>query len=113
MPSKSSQLKVAVVGMEPPEAGGAHNAEYLMLGQIEKSLDFHETITVGAQRSPSHESGIFGRVAGFIRSLRAIWGSNPLSWATSRRFSWISSTSFEKDLLKKSVDFSISRSELS
>jgi glycosyltransferase involved in cell wall biosynthesis len=104
MPSKSSQLKVAVVGMEPPEAGGAHNAEYLMLGQIEKSLDFHEMIMVGAQRSPSHESGIFVRAAGFIRSLRAIWGSNPLSWAISRRFSWISSTSFEKDLLKKSVD---------
>jgi glycosyltransferase involved in cell wall biosynthesis len=47
---------------------------------------------------------MFSRVAGYIRSLLAIWKTNPLNWAISRRFSWISSTAFERELSRKSVD---------
>ena len=104
MPSKGSQLKVAVVGVEPPEAGGAHNAENLMLGQIRRSLDPHELIILESRKAPLHMWGMFGRAAGYIRSLRAIARSNPLNWAINHRFSWISSTAFERDLLRKNVD---------
>lgn len=104
MPSKSPQLKVAVVGVEPPEAGGAHNAENLMLGQIRKSLDPQELTVFETQKVPLRVWGIFGRIAGYMRSLRAIWRSNPFNWAISRRFSWISSFAFERSLLRKGVD---------
>lgn len=104
MPSKSSQLKVAVVGVELPEAGGAHNAENLMLGQIRQALDLNELIILETRKAPLRVWAMFGRAAGYIRSLRAIWGSNPLNWAINHRFSWISSTAFERDLLRKNVD---------
>jgi glycosyltransferase involved in cell wall biosynthesis len=104
VPPKGSQLKVAVVGVEPPEAGGAHNAERLMLEQIRQSLDPHELIILDTRKAPLHVWAMFSRVAGYIRSLLAIWKTNPLNWAISRRFSWISSTAFERELSRKSVD---------
>jgi hypothetical protein len=54
VPPKGSQLKVAVVGVEPPEAGGAHNAERLMLEQIRQSLDPHELIILDTRKAPLH-----------------------------------------------------------
>lgn len=104
MSSRSPQLKVMVFGVEPPEAGGAHNAENLMLGQIRESLAPEELQVFETRSTHGRTWSIFGRLAGYLRSIRAIWNSNPTIWAISRRFSWMPFSTFERRLLAGGVD---------
>ena len=85
----NSNLVVAVVGVELPEAGGSHNAETLMLGQIRKSLSDHEVILIEPRKIHVRPIEDFKRFCGFLRSLYVLWKSNPVVWALTRRFSWI------------------------
>ena len=100
----NSHLVVAVVGIELPEAGGAHNAETLMLGQIRKSLKDHEIIIIEPRKTYARPYEDFRRLGGFLRSLYLLWKSNPVTWSLSRRFTWIPPSKFERDLLRKQVD---------
>jgi len=100
----SSHLVVAVVGVERPEAGGAHNAETLMLGQIRKSLNDHEIIIIEPRKTYVRPFEDFKRLGGFLRSLYFLWKSNPVFWSLTRRFTWIPPSKFERDLLRKKVD---------
>ena len=100
----NSHLVVAVVGVELPEAGGSHNAETLMLGQIRKSLSDHEVILIEPRKTHARPFEDFKRLCGFLRSLYVLWKSNPVVWALTRRFSWIPTSKFEKDLIRKGVD---------
>lgn len=100
----NSHLVVAVVGVEFPEAGGAHNAETLMLGQIRKSLKDHEIIIIEPRKTYARPYEDYRRLGGFLRSLYLLWKSNPITWSLSRRFTWIRPSKFERDLLRKQVD---------
>ena len=100
----NSQLVVAVVGVELPEAGGAHNAETLMLGQIRESLNDNEIIVIEPRKTYARPFEDFKRLCGFLRSLYVLWKSNPVVWALTRRFSWIPTSKFEKDLIRKGVN---------
>jgi len=100
----SSHLVVAVVGLERPEAGGAHNAETLMLGQIKKSLNEHEIIIIQPRKKYARPCEDFKRLSGFLRSLYLLWKSNPVTWSLTRRFTWIPPSKFERDLLRNNVD---------
>ena len=100
----NSHLVVAVVGVELPEAGGSHNAETLMLGQIRKSLSDHEVILIEPRKTHARLFVDFKRLCGFLRSLYVLWKFNPVVWALTRRFSWIPTSKFEKDLIRKGVD---------
>jgi glycosyltransferase involved in cell wall biosynthesis len=100
----NSHLVVAVVGVELPEAGGAHNAETLMLGQIRKSLSDHEIIIIEPRKTYARPFEDIKRLCGFLRSLYALWKSNPVVWALAQRFSWIPTSKFERDLIQKGVD---------
>jgi len=100
----NSHLVVAVIGVEPPEAGGAHNAETLMVDQIRKSLDGHEIIIVNPPKTHARPREDFKRLGGFLRSLYFLWNSNPFSWLLTRRFNWIPPSKFERSLLRKRVD---------
>ena len=100
----NSHLVVAVVGVELPEAGGAHNAETLMLGQIRKSLNDHEIIIIEPRKTYARPYEDSRRLVGFLRSLYLLWKSNPVTWSLSRRFTWIPPSKFERDLLRKQVD---------
>ena len=100
----NSHLVVAVVGVELPEAGGAHNAETLMLGQIRKSLKDHEIIIIEPRKTYARPYEDYRRLGGFLRSLYLLWKSNPVTWSLSRRFTWIPPSKFERDLLRKQVD---------
>lgn len=100
----NSHLVVAVVGVELPEAGGAHNAETLMLGQIRKSLNDHEIIIIEPRKTYARPYEDYKRLGGFLRSLYLMWKSNPVTWSHARRFTWIRPSKFERDLLSKNVD---------
>jgi glycosyltransferase involved in cell wall biosynthesis len=100
----NSHLVVAVVGVEIPEAGGAHNAEALMLGQIRKSLNDHEIIIIEPRKTYARPYEDYRRLGGFLRSLFLLWKSNPVTWSLSRRFTWIPPSKFERNLLRKQVD---------
>jgi len=100
----NSHLVVAVAGVERPEAGGAHNAETLMLGQIRKSLNDHEIIIIESRRTHKRPYEDFKRLGGFLRSLYLLWKSNPVIWSLARRFPWIPPSKFERELLRKKVD---------
>ena len=100
----NSHLVVAVVGVELPEAGGAHNAETLMLGQIRKSLNDHEIIIIEPRKTYARPYEDYRRLGGFLRSLYLLWKSNPVTWSLGRRFTWIRPSKFERDLLRKQVD---------
>lgn len=100
----SSHLVVAVVGVERPEAGGAHNAETLMLGQIKKSLNEYEIIIIQPRKKYARPCEDFKRLSGFLRSLYLLWKSNPVTWSLTRRFTWIPPSKFERDLLRNNVD---------
>jgi glycosyltransferase involved in cell wall biosynthesis len=100
----NSHLVVAVVGLELPEAGGAHNAETLMLGQIRKSLNDHEIIIIEPRKTYARPYGDFTKLGGFLRSLYSYWKSNPVTWSLSHRFTWIPPSKFERNLLRKQVD---------
>ena len=69
----NSHLVVAVVGVEVPEAGGAHNAETLMLGQIRKSLNDHEIIIIEPRKTYARPYEDYRRLGGFLRSLYLLW----------------------------------------
>jgi glycosyltransferase involved in cell wall biosynthesis len=100
----NSHLVVAVVGVERPEAGGAHIAETLMLAQISKSLNDHEIIIIEPRRTHKRPYEDFKRLGGFLRSLYLLWKSNPVTWSLARRLPWIPPSKFERELLRKKVD---------
>jgi glycosyltransferase involved in cell wall biosynthesis len=100
----NSGLVVAVVGVEFPDAGGAHTAETLMLGQIKKSLNENEIIVIEPRKKYAHPREDFKRLGGFFRSLYLLWKSNPVIWSLTRRFDWIPPSKFERDLLRMKVD---------
>jgi len=100
----NSGLVVAVVGVESPDAGGAHTAETLMLGQIKKSLNENEIIVIEPRKKYAHPREDFKRLGGFFRSLYLLWKSNPVIWSLTRRFNWIPPSKFERDLLRMKVD---------
>ena len=100
----SSHLVVAVVGVEAPEAGGAHNAETLMLGQIKKSLNNNEIIIIEHRKTYARPKEDFKRLGGYLRSLYFLWKSIPVTWSLARRFTWIQPSKFERELLRKNVD---------
>lgn len=104
MPFKASGLTVAVAGIEPAEAGGAHIAENLMLAQIREALVGDELIILGSHEKSWFAGRTFRRRTNFLRSFRAVCRSHPLNWFIARRFTWTTLTAFERDLLRKEVD---------
>jgi glycosyltransferase involved in cell wall biosynthesis len=100
----NSQLVVAVIGLERPEAGGAHNAEALMLGQIQKAISNEEILIVEPLKIHMRPYHHLNRLRVFLRSLYLLWKANPVIWTLTRRFAWIPPTKFERDLKERNVD---------
>lgn len=100
----NSQLVVAIIGVEPAEAGGAHNAETLMVEQIRKSLEIRQVILFSPQERKIASHELLKRLKGFLRLLYYRWKANPFTWSLTRRFTWIPTSKFERSLLKKKVD---------
>jgi glycosyltransferase involved in cell wall biosynthesis len=98
------QLKVAIIGIESPEAGGAHNAENLMLEQVRKVLKQTEILVLENKQIQLEPIKSLHRLRGFLRNLHLIFRFNPTVWALAHRFPWIPSSKFERKLLAKKVD---------
>ena len=100
----TSQFKVAIVGIESAEAGGAHTAEKLMLEQVQQVLTSHEILIVEPRKNHLRIfEGIF-RWGRFLRNILLIWKFNPSMWAILHRFPWIPTSKFERDLIRQQVD---------
>ena len=104
MSSKASGLTIAVAGIEVAEAGGAHIAENLMLAQIRDALFGDELVILAGDEKSWLAPWPVRRLTNFFRTFRAIWRSQPVYWFIARRFTRVTLTSFEKDLLRKKVD---------
>ena len=101
---KESSFRVAVYGLESPEAGGAHNAENLMIKQINKVLKEQEVVLIYPKQNKYPQWGILKRSHRFLRTIYTFWRFNPIFWATIHRVSRLPVTRLERQLLRKGVD---------
>jgi glycosyltransferase involved in cell wall biosynthesis len=100
----SLKLRIAVIGIEPPEAGGAHNAENLMLSQIQEALSDHEVIVVKPNGPKFGKLWVITRLGRFFRAVFLIWKHNPATWSILRRLNLIPTSRFERKLLRLNID---------
>lgn len=99
-----SQFKVAIVGIESPEAGGAFSAEKLMLEQIQQVLNGNEILIVYSRKNRFRLSEAMLRLGRFLRNLFLIGKFKSPMWAILHRFTWIPVSRFERKLINNKVD---------
>lgn len=104
MHADRTMLRIAVIGIEPPEAGGAHNAENLMLSQIQEALSDHEVIVVQPDEFKFGKPWAIARLGRFLRAVFLIWKYNPATWSISHRFDRFPTSRFERKLIRLNID---------
>lgn len=97
-------LKVAIVGIESPAAGGAHTAENLMLKQIQRVLSKNEVILMNQNEPDFRFWRAFSRLGRFLRGIFLLWKFRPSTWAVLHRFRLLPVSRFERNLLCENID---------
>ena len=97
-------LKVAIVGIESPAAGGAYTAENLMLKQIQRVLEGNEIVLISESGSSFRLWKTFLRIKRIIEGIFFLWNFRPVTWSVVHRFRWLPTSKFERELLRNNID---------
>jgi len=97
-------LKVAIVGIESPEAGGAHTAENLMLKQIQRVLEGNEIVHISESGSSFRLWKTFLRIKRIIEGIFFLWNFRPITWSVVHKFRWLPTSKFERAHLRNNID---------
>ena len=97
------KLRVGVIGLEGPEAGGAHTAEAQMASRLGSLTEDCELVFI-----PSSSSELLGKILGnkfqFLGQFFAFVTNNPASWFVTRRLKFLPISRFERRIKNKRVD---------
>jgi glycosyltransferase involved in cell wall biosynthesis len=97
------KLRIGVIGIEEPEAGGAHSAETQMAARLGRLKEECELVYFSTGRS-----GIISRIVGnkfrFLGQFSSLILSNPASWFLARRFNFFPYSRFERRILREDID---------
>jgi len=97
------KLRIGVIGIEVPEAGGAHSAETQMAERLGRLKEECELVYIS-----TGSSGIISRIAGnkfrFLGQISSLIFSNPASWFLARRFNFFPYSRFERRILREDID---------
>jgi len=97
------KLRIGVIGIEEPEAGGAHSAETQMAARLGRLKEECELVyfTTGS-------SGLISRIVGnkfrFLGQFSSLIFSNPASWFLARRSNFSPYSRFERRILREDID---------
>ena len=94
------KLRVGVIGLEGPEAGGAHTAEAQMASRLGSLTEDCELVFI-----PSSSSELLGKILGnkfqFLGQFFAFVTNNPASWFVTRRLKFLPISRFERRIKNK------------
>jgi len=97
------KLRIGVIGIEEPEAGGAHSAETQMAARLGRLKEECELVYFS-----TGSSGIISRIVGnkfrFLGQFSSLIFSNPANWFLARRFNFFLYSRFERRILREDID---------
>ena len=97
------KLRIGVIGIEEPEAGGAHSAETQMAERLGRLKEECELVYFSVGRS-GLISRFFGNRFRFLGQFSSLLFNNPASWLLARRFNFLPYSRFERRILRKDID---------
>jgi glycosyltransferase involved in cell wall biosynthesis len=97
------KLRIGLIGLEEPEAGGAHSAETQMAARLGRLKEECELVYFS-----TGSSGLISRIVGtkfrFLGQFLSMIFSNPASWFLARRFNILPYSRFERGILREDID---------
>jgi len=97
------KLRIGVIGIEEPEAGGAHSAETQMAARLGRLKEECELVYFS-----TGSSGLISRIVGnkfrFLGQFSSLLFNNPASWFLARRFNFLPYSRFERRVLRADID---------
>ena len=97
------KLRIGVIGIEEPEAGGAHNAEAQMASRLGSLTEDCELVFI-----PTTKTGLIGKFLGtriqFIGQFFTLIMHNPVIWFMSRRIDLLPISRFERRIRNEKID---------
>ena len=97
------KLRIGVIGIEEPEAGGAHSAETQMAERLGRLKEECELVYFLTGRS-GLISRFFGTRFRFLGQFSSLLFNNPASWFLARRFNFLPYSRFERRILWEDID---------
>ena len=99
----NQKLRIGVIGIEEPEAGGAHSAETQMAARLECLTEECELVYIS-----TGGSGLISRLVGnkfrFLGQFSSLIFNNPASWFLTRRLKFLAYSRFERGILRAKID---------
>ena len=99
----AQKLRIGVIGIEEPEAGGAHSAETQMAERLGHLKEECELVYFSTGRS-GLISRFFGNKFRFLGQFSSLLFNNPASWFLARRFNFLPYSRFERKILREDID---------
>jgi glycosyltransferase involved in cell wall biosynthesis len=97
------KLRIGVIGIEEPEAGGAHSAETQMAARLGRLKEECELVYFS-----TGSSGLIIRIVGnkfrFLGQFSSLIFNNPASWFLARRFNFFPYSRFERRIFREDID---------
>ena len=97
------KLRIGVIGIEEPEAGGAHSAETQMAERLGRLKEECELVYFSTGRS-GLISRLFGNKFRFLGQFSSLLFNNPASWFLARRFNFLPYSRLERRILREDID---------
>jgi glycosyltransferase involved in cell wall biosynthesis len=97
------KLRIGVIGIEEPEAGGAHSAETQMAARLGRLKEECELVYFSTGRS-GLISQFIGNKFRFLGQFSSLLFNNPASWVLTRRFKLLPYSRFERRILREDID---------
>ena len=97
------KLRIGIIGIEGPEAGGAHTAEAQMVSRLGSLTEDCELIFISTAKT-----GLVGKILGnrvqFLGQFFTLVMHNPVIWFMSRRIAFFPNSRFEKRIKNAKID---------
>ena len=97
------KLRIGVIGIEGPEAGGAHTAEAQMVSRLGSLAEDCELVFISTTKT-----GFIGKILGnrtqFLGQFFTLIMHNPAIWFMTRRINLLPVSRFERRLKKEKID---------
>jgi len=97
------KLRIGVIGIEEPEAGGAHSAETQMAARLGRLKEECELVYFS-----TGSSGLISRIVGnkfrFLGQFSSLIFNNPASWALTRRLKFLPTSRLERRIIRAKID---------
>ena len=97
------KLRIGVIGIEEPEAGGAHSAETQMAARLGRLKEECELVYFS-----TGSSGLISRIVGnkfrFLGQFSSLIFHNPASWALTRRLKFLPTSRLERRIIRAKID---------